>query len=59
VKVHYVCFDNCYDEWKDENEVEVLGHSSVDMDMPKSQTYSLYIDLSLRIERALSCGRKA
>ena len=36
VKVHYVGFDNCYDKWKHENEVEVLGLSSVDTDMPEN-----------------------
>ena len=61
VKVHYIGYDNKYDEWKDEEEILDYNESRR-LTMNKSnelmcKPFSLYEDLAIKIKRALTCRR--
>ena len=68
LKIHYIGYDESYDEWKNEEELEVLDKENPPtVEPPKAknprpepvlQPYSLYKDLSFRIKRSLTCNRK-
>lgn len=60
VKIHYIGYENSYDEWKDETELEMIDEDcepsrSVTEDL--LEPYSLYKDLSVRIKKAITCNR--
>ena len=67
VKVHYVGYEDVFDEWKDEDKLEELVQeiSSSSPAAKKSkmpvevlEPFSLYKELSFHIKRSLSCNRK-
>ena len=61
VKIHYVGYEESYDEWKDEEELDEEQCSPPVAKKPKPEVvepYSLYKDLSFRIKRSLTCNRK-
>ena len=64
VKVHYVGYDDEYDEWKEEGDLEDLNEDSNEHHLEASlsdnvvmEAYSLYKDLGVRIKRGLLCSR--
>ena len=68
VKVHYVGYEDVFDEWKDEDDLEELDQevSSPSPAAKKSkmpvevfEPFSLYKELSFHIKRSLSCNRKS
>jgi len=67
VKVHYVGYEDIFDEWKDEDDLEELVQevSSSSPAAKKSkmpvevlEPFSLYKELNFHIKRSLSCNRK-
>lgn len=62
VKVHYIGYGVKYDEWKDENELEVPDeHAPTTKETVLTRSsiehYCLFKDLGIKIKRALSCKR--
>ena len=60
VRVHYISYENSYDEWKDETELETIDEDSEEPEPSVTELlepYSLYKDLSVKIKKALSCNR--
>lgn len=61
VKIHYVGYTSTHDEWRDISELEQLETAENDGESASSaplHPYSLYMDLSIKIKQALTCGRK-
>ena len=65
VKIHYIWYENYFDEQKDEAELEILDQnveeteSSVEPREVLEMYYSFYQDLGITIKKALSCSRTA
>ena len=59
-KVHYIGYGSDFDEWKDENELEVLDKETpLTFSYQSSiEHYCLFKDLSIKIKRALSVAGK-
>ena len=60
VRVHYIGYENSYDEWKDETELETIDEDSEEPELSVTELlepYLFYKDLSVKIKKALSCDR--
>ena len=63
VKIHYIGYEDHFDEWRDEAEVETLQDTeeteSIAEPCEVLEPYSFYRDLGIKIKRSLSCNRTA
>ena len=64
VKIHYVGYEDHFDEWRNEEEVEILDQDAKETESNVEpcevlEPYSFYRDLGIKIKRALSCNRTA
>ena len=68
VKIHYDGYDSEFDEWREENEIELIDRDNSDEISSSSlfssapqcyQLISLYRELRNKIKRSLKCGRKS
>ena len=64
LKLHYVAYEDRFDEWGDEAELEMLDQEAEEtqpsVEQPKVfETYSFYKDLGIKVKKALSCSRTA
>ena len=60
-RVHYIGYDNCYDEWKDKDDIVDLSGPCDDPKTASSHPiprFSLYNELSVRIKSSLNSSRK-
>ena len=60
VQIHYIGYDEKYDEWKDETEIECLSKNEAEAESVGAcyKPLSPYDILRLRIKRAMTCSRK-
>ena len=65
VKIHYVGYSDCYDEWRQVGDIVSLSPEPSTPPSGGSQTpqliqqpYSLYKELCIKIKQLLTCGRK-
>ena len=64
VKLHYVGYEDRFNELRDEAELEMLDQEAEEtqpsVDQPEVfKTYSFYKDLGIKVKKALSCSRIA
>ena len=57
-KVHYVGYSNCYDEWKDKEEIVDISDGDSEVAGGELQRFSLYLELGSKIKAALNSSRK-
>ena len=63
VKIHYIGYEDHFDEWRDEAEVETLQDTeeteSIAEPCEVLEPYSFYSNVGIKIKRSLSCNRPA